>query len=206
MNTLYYTRCSWCTARPRVYSHQSVQLCYAPTGTKCSDMSSYKAATEVWWWSEDAMLSISSWFSEKKKKRTPTFPLVGRPAQVSYDHQRMARLEVKISEAALAIHQKSIARAGAHRSSAKSPEKKNTPSKSEEKVSRQMSVAKLNNFCNTFCKEELLGGLARAAETSVLLQTKNEKKRSSQIMSDQAIWFGRRRLSRQIIFNNKIIL
>ena len=94
----------------------------------------------------------------RQKKRTP------RPAQVSFDRQKMARLEVRIKEATLAIQLKAIARAGAPRTSAKSQEKKNTPTsssnskskpKSEEKVDRQMTVAKLNNLCNTFCKEEL---------------------------------------------------
>ena len=77
------------------------------------------------------MHSNTSRFSDRKKKRTPTFPIIGRPAQVSFDHQKMARLE----EAALAIQLKAIARAGAPRTSSKSPssskskpEKKNRPS------------------------------------------------------------------------------
>ena len=101
-NRLYYSRCSWCTAKPRVLRYMSVQLCCAPTSTECPDMSSYKAATEVWWRSEDAIPTISNMPSEKKK----------------------------------------------------------TPSKSEEKVGRQMPVAKLNNLCNTFDKEELCDGSA----------------------------------------------
>ena len=106
--------------------------------TECPDMSSYKAAIEIWWRSEDALPTIYNMPSEKKK----------------------------------------------------------SPSKSEEeKVGRQMSVAKLNDFCNTFDEEELCENFARAAKTQVLLQTKNENENihSNKNISDQTIWFGRRR-------------
>ena len=140
-------------------------------------MSSYKAAIEVWWRSEDAMLSISSRLSEKKKKRTPTFPLVGRPTQVSFDHQRKSRLEVRISEAALTIYQKAITRAGATRTS---PDKKNTPtssptySKPVEKVVRQMAVADLNTLSNKMCKEELSSGSARGPKAHLFFKLKTK--------------------------------
>ena len=126
-------------ARPSPrFSDMSAQTCFAPMSTECLDMSSYKAATEVWWRSEDAIPTIYNMPSEKKK----------------------------------------------------SP-----PKSEEEKVGRQMSVAKLNNLCNTFDKEELCDGLSRASKTQVLLQTKNENENilSNKNMSDQTIWFDRRR-------------
>ena len=96
---LYYKRCSWCTARPRDHS----QLCCAPTGTECPDLSSYQAATEIWWRSENALHSNTSRHSGRRKKKTRSFPLAGRPRQVSFDHQKMPRLEEIIEKAALAI-------------------------------------------------------------------------------------------------------
>ena len=139
------------------------------------------------------MHSNTSRFSDRKKKRTPTFPLVGRPAQVSFNHQKMARLEDRIEEAALAIQLKAIARAGAPRTSSKSPS--SSKSKPEKKIGRQMTVANLNNLFNTLCMEELSSGLARAAKISTSLQTENENVHpiSSKILSEQTKWFGRRR-------------
>ena len=137
-------------------------------------MSSYKARTR----SEDAN---SSRLSEKKKKKmTPTFPLVGRPTQVSFDLQRMARLEDRITEAALTIYQKAIATAGATRTSTKSPEKKKTPtrspkySKPEEKVGHQMAVADLNTLCNKLCKEKLSSGWLERSKLHLFFKLKTK--------------------------------
>ena len=101
--------------------------------TECPDMSSYKAATEVWWRSEDAIPIIYNMPSEKKK----------------------------------------------------SP-----PKSEEEKFGRQMSVAKLNNFCNTFDKEELCENSALAAKTQVLLQIKMKMKLYIQIRIFRTKQFG----------------
>ena len=61
---------------------------------------------------EDAMLSNNGRGSSKKRK-APAFPLVGKPRQVSFDHQKMADLEGRIEKAALVIQNKAITRAGA---------------------------------------------------------------------------------------------
>ena len=99
---LYYALCSWCTAEPREHRQPSIQLYCAHAGTRCPDLSSNKTAAEIWWQSKDARLSHKSWPSSKKKRKT-TIPLVGEPRQVSFDHQKMARLEGRIEEAALVI-------------------------------------------------------------------------------------------------------
>ena len=78
------------------HSQPFIQLRCAPKGTECPDLSSYKAATEIWWRSEDAMHSNTRRLSDRKKMRIPAFPLVGRPAQVSFYHQKLARLENRI--------------------------------------------------------------------------------------------------------------
>ena len=66
---LYYKLYSWYIAKHRDHSQPSVQLCSAPTGTKCPDLSSYKAAPEIWWRPEDAMLSYIGRHSSKKRKK-----------------------------------------------------------------------------------------------------------------------------------------
>ena len=58
---------------------------------------------------EDAMLSNNGRGSSKKRK-IPAFTLVGKPRQVSFDHQKMAELEGRIEKAALVIKQKAITR------------------------------------------------------------------------------------------------
>ena len=73
-DSLYYKLCGWCTAKPKDHRQPSIQMCCAPTGTQCPDLSSYKAATEIWWQPEDAMLSNKGRVSSKKRK-TPTFSL-----------------------------------------------------------------------------------------------------------------------------------
>ena len=117
------------------------------------------------------MHSNTSRLSDRKKKRTPTFHLVGRPAHVSFDHQKTARLEERIEEAALAIQLKAIARAGA--------------------PSKFFTIRRIEQFV----KKELSSGLARAAENTTSLQTENENEHpiSSQILSEQIKWFSRRR-------------
>ena len=103
------------------------------------------------------------------------------PRQVSFDHQKMAKLEGRIEKAALVIIQKAITRAGVRETSAKSPEK-------EEKVGCRLAEADLNSSCHTFDRRELHN--SSVCENLLTLQTENEK--SKKILSEHIKWFGRR--------------
>ena len=60
-----------------------------------------------------SLLSIRNTSKKKKRRGTGDFPLVGKPRQVKFDHQLMAKLDDMIQKAALVIEQRAITRAGA---------------------------------------------------------------------------------------------
>ena len=98
-------------------------MCCAPAGTECPDLNSYKTATEVWWQSKAARVSNKNHPTSKKKRKSPSFPLVGEPKKASFDRQKMKKLETRMENATLSICQNAITRAGAERTSNNSPEK-----------------------------------------------------------------------------------
>ena len=58
-----------------------------------------------------------------------------------------------------------------------------------EKAIQQKAIirANLDNFCKTFCKEELSSSSARAAEITMSLQTEKENTQITQTLSDQMV-------------------